>query len=147
MEALEGFAAEYGSVFLWIASTVVVLGGVVLFMAMFLALAERRDRLKRFSRPPWIDNRVYRHIKSRRLYRLLYSNVYLEAEYPDTPMCLYQSLADGTLWTRPAREFFEPGRFREVGEYSLLLEDALRDPGKQPYDTPKLDDLSFRGMA
>ena len=145
MEVLQGL--ELSSMFLWIASVVVVIGAGILFGAMLLAFTERRDRLKRFSRPPWIDNRVFRHIKSRRLYRLLYSNIYLEAEYPDTPMCLYQSLADGTLWTRPAREFFEPGRFREVGEYSLLLEDALRDPGKQPNDTPSLDDLSYRGMA
>lgn len=147
MEALNEIAGNYGGVFLWIMSIAIVLGGMVLFLALFLGIAERRDRLKRFSRPPWIDNRVFRHIKTRRLYRLLYPNVYLEAEHPDTPMCLYQSLADGSLWTRPAREFFEPGRFREVGDYSLLLEEALRDPGKQPYDTPSLDDLSHRGMA
>lgn len=147
MEVLETILNEYQTLFMWAASVTLVIGGIILALAVFLALVERRDRLKRFARPPWIDNRVFRHVKTRRLYRLLYSGVYLEADYPNTPMCIYQSLADGALWTRPASEFFEPGRFREVGEYDLLLEETLCDPGKQPKDAPSLDDLSFRGMA
>lgn len=145
MDALSSITDQMPSLALWAASTVVTIGGIVLALSLFLVIAERRDRHKRFIRPPWIDNRVFRHVKTRRLYRLLYSNVYLEADYPNTPMCAYQSLKDGTLWVRPAREFFEPGRFREVGEYSVLLEQALSD--KDEKKDPDLTDLSFPGMA
>lgn len=132
---------------MWGVSVAVAVGAMVMLLSMFLTVVERMDRRKRFSRPPWIDNRVFRHVKTRRLYRLLYANVYLEAEYPNKSMCIYQSLDDNTLWVRPTSEFFEIGRFREVGEYSSLLEEALCKPNHQPPDAPTVTELSHHGMT
>lgn len=146
MEGLNSITEDY--TYLWAVATVVMIfGAVVIFAALFTGFSAKMDRLRTFSRPPHIDNRVYQHIKSGRLYRLLYSNVYLEADYPNTCMCVYQSLCNGQLWTRPSTEFLDPERFVEIGEYDLLLEEALKPLHKQKPSTPSLNDLSFRGMA
>ena len=59
-------------------------------------------------------NRKYRHKKSGGIYRLV-ARGFLEMDL--TPVTVYVSAHDGTVWVRPTAEF-DDGRFEPVDEAS-----------------------------
>lgn len=60
-----------------------------------------------------IEGKLYRHVKTRGLYRLVLKEVTLEATME--PCVIYRSADDGRHWARPVSEFTD-GRF-ELAEF------------------------------
>lgn len=58
-----------------------------------------------------MDNTYWKHVKSKGVYTVLHSHA--TREHDLEPVTVYQALRDGTVWVRPAEEFFD-GRFEEV---------------------------------
>ena len=60
-------------------------------------------------------NRVYYHLKSHGLYRVISKSARLETTLE--PMVVYKNITTGDVWIRPKKEFFD-GRFKQINEHS-----------------------------
>ena len=54
---------------------------------------------------------LYQHNKTGKMYVLLHNGL---LEHDKTPIAVYRSIIDGTVWVRPSDEFFD-GRFTRIG--------------------------------
>lgn len=63
-----------------------------------------------------MTDKIYKHLKSGKLYMVLYEDAIIEASM--TPAVVYKSRLDNTVWVRPKAEFFD-GRFMPITEEPL----------------------------
>ena len=60
--------------------------------------------------------KLYRHKKRGSTYRILHEAVLqLEGLYDMAPVVVYQDIANGSVWVRLRKEFFD-GRFEEIDQ-------------------------------
>lgn len=63
-------------------------------------------------------SQVYQHIKTGGLY-VVVTDAELEANL--SSVVVYKSLADGRVWVRPASEFYDETRFRNLPRFGIVL--------------------------